>query len=349
MAQMVFDLVDTRELIATVREIIEREEENRLRAYLPNRSVEDIDYRVVKAERANRAASIRAFDAPAQHGRRPGATERRGSLPPISEILDVSEMERYRFRRLSGDVGDRIREAILNDAGLTAMAVANRVEMLRGEALSDGQIAIDEGGVIQTIDYEFETDLVVTASTAWSDHANADVLGDMRSWIEAYNDHGNDGAGVAVTSSNTISDMLQNEAIRALVYGSQGPDAAFVAEGQLNQLLQAHGLPPVTAYDRKVEDADGNDTRVIGQDTMLYLPGTGDAARALGETQWGLAEEAVQMAEARQIDPDDAPGLVTVTLRQDHPLLLQTLSTAIALPVINDPKRVLTADVSGGA
>lgn len=343
--QLVYDLVDTPELIATVRAIIERETQNRLRQYLPFRNVADIDYRFVQANRANHAASIRAFDTPAQRGRRPGATEKRGSLPAISEILDLTESERLRLRRLAGgSLGNLVRDNIFADAANAAQAVANRFELLRGEVLTTGQIVIDEGGVNQVIDYELPAELDVAAAVAWTDTVNADIIGDLFTWLEAYNDQGNDGAGVLVTSTRTRGLMLRNEGIQRLVYGPNAGGQIVTIEG-LNQVLQAHGLPPVVTYDRKVEDAAGVEQRVIAEDRLLFLPGTGDAGRRLGETQMGVTEEAVTLAEARQISVDDAPGIVAVNLKQDHPVLTATLATAIGVPVLQNPNRLLTADV----
>lgn len=341
----IFDLVDTQELIATVREVIERESVNQLRAFLPYRSVEDIDYRFFRGERTNHAARVRAFDTPAQRGRRPGASERRGSLPAISEMLDLTESERIRLRRLAGgDVADIIRDNVFNDAAITAMAVANRLELLRGEVLSTGQIVIDEGGVLQTIDYEVPAELQVAAATPWTDTANADIIDDLFTWDEARKDHGNGDAGAMITSTRVRNLALRNEGIQRLVYGANNVGQLVTVE-QLNQVLAAHGLPPFVTYDRKVEDATGTEQRVIAEDMLIMVPGAGDAARRLGETQMGVTEEALAAVDARAIAVDDAPGLVAVTLQQDHPVLTATLSTCIGLPVLQQPDKVLQADV----
>lgn len=341
----IYDLVDTRELIATVREVIERETENQLRAFLPYRNVEDIDYRFVRVNRTNHAAQIRAFDTPAQRGRRPGASERRGSLPSISEILDLSESERIRLRRIAGgDVGDIIAENVFSDAATAAMAVANRLELLRGEVLATGQIAIDEGGVLQTINYEVPAQLQVAAAVAWTDTANADIIGDLFTWDEAYKDHGNNSAGAFITSTRVRNLALRNAGIQRLVYGGNNVGQLVTVE-QLNQVLAAHGLPTMVTYDRKVEDATGTEQRVIAEDMLIFVPGAGDAARRLGETQMGVTEEAVAAVDARAIAIEEAPGLVAVNLQQDHPVLTATLATCIGLPVLQQPDKVLQADV----
>lgn len=339
--RIVYDIVDTRQLTAVIRQFPFGE--NRLQAFLPNRSVEDIDYRFLTGRRTNRAATVRAFDTPARIGSRPGATERRGTLPSISEMLPLSESERLRLRRLTGTEGDLVRQAIYDDAFTAASAVANRIELLRGEALATGRIVIDENGVQQEIDYGQPADLRVSASTAWSDPA-ADILGDLLTWIEAFNDHGNDGAGTLLVSQRVLGLMLRNEAIRGLV--QTGPNApAIVSIDALNQTLVAHGLPPVAVYNRRVEDANGNAVRVIPEGTLLMLPDTTDGQGRLGETQLGVPEEAVAAVNARAIPREDAPGLIAVTLQQDHPVLTATLVTSIALPVIDQPERFLSATV----
>lgn len=338
--RLVYDIVPPRLLTATIRQFPFGE--NRLQAFLPNRPVEDIDYRFTSGRRANRAARVRAFDTPAQIGRRAGLTESRGSLPSISDMLPLSESEHLRLRRLTGTEGDLIRQGIFDDAYQAASAVANRIELLRGEALATGEIVIDEGGVQQAIDYGQPGDLQVAASTPWDDSA-ADILGDLLNWLEAYNDHGNDGAGTILTSTRIINLMLRNAEIRQLVHGSNGPQ--IVSIDALNGTLQAHGLPPVAAYNRRVHDANGEAVRVISEDTLLFLPDTEDGQGRLGETQLGVPEEAVQAVQAQQMAREDAPGLIAVTLRQDHPVLTATLVTSIALPVIEQPDRFLSAGV----
>jgi hypothetical protein len=349
--RILYDLVDTRELTVTARAVLERERQNRLRQYLPFRNVTDIDYRFLQINRANHAASIRAFDTPAQRGRRPGGSERRGSLPAISEIIDLTESESLRLRRLVGDqngLAGVVRENIFADAAIAAQSVANRLELLRGEVLSTGQISIDEGGVVQVIDYELPAELNVAAPVAWTDTVNADIIGDLFGWLEAYNDQGNDGAGVIVTSTRVLGLMVRNEGIQRIAYGPNASDRIVTPEA-LNQVLGAYGLPPVATYDRKVQDAAGVEQRVVAEDRLLFLPGTDDGGRRLGETQMGVTEEAVNAANegpaARRIPIDEAPGLVAVTLKQDHPSLTATLATGIGLPVLQSPKRLLTADV----
>lgn len=342
----IYDLVDVDELTLVGRGVLEREVTNRLAAYLPFRSVTDIDWKTFKVGRANRAASIRAFDTPAQRGRRPAASTKRGSLPAVSELLDLTESETLRLRRLAGgELGNAIADNVFNDAVLCAQAVANRYELLRGEVLATGQIVIDEGGVDQAIDYEVPDDLIVTAAAGW-DTEDAEPFTDLLSWFEAYNDHGNDGVGVLLTSTRVRGLMLRDPSIRALVRGvGPGVPTSPLTPAELDAELSRQGLPPIATYDRKVEDAEGDLHRVIPQGQVMFLPGTGDAAGRLGETQMGVTEEAVNAVEAREISVDDAPGLIVLPLRQDHPPVTSVLATSIGLPVLSEPERLLTASV----
>lgn len=333
----VFDLVDTRELVATIRSL--EFGRNELQRYLPNSEVVDIDFRLIRLDRLNRAAPIRAFDTPAPRGRRPGATEMRGALPPISEILDLTESERLRLRRLvgGGDVGDLIAEAIFNDAALSAAAVANRLELLRGEAMWSGMIVIDENGVAQAVDYEIPALNKVAAPIAWT-ATNADIVNDFFTWQEQYVDEAGDGAVEALMSTRARSLALRNAGVRDLV-GTSAPQATPQA---LNDVLEANGLPRIRVYDRKVEDATGVVQRVIPEDRVIFLPGDDNR---IGETQLGVTEEAVTLVNARELDLEDAPGLVAVTMVSDEPVRTSTKVAGIGLPVIDQPNRILTADV----
>lgn len=346
--RLVFDLVDTRALIQVARER-QIDTDGTLAEWLPSVNVADVQYRVVEVGRNNRAAAIRAFDTPAQIAARPGATERRGGLPAISHMLPLSESERMRLRRLAGIAAadDEVENAIFNDADIVTQNVNNRVELLRGEALSTGQNVINEGHVRQTVQHGIPGGNLVAAATAWTDPA-ADIYGDLSTWQELYVDSDGEEAGVILTSRRVLGLMLRNETIRQMI----GNNTGTVADpGTLNNALAARGLPTIRTYDRKVEDAAGVAQRVIAQNRLLLLPtGGGDAGtdgRAIGETQFGITEEAGLLAGANppQIDAEEAPGLVAVTLVQDHPVLTATLGTAIALPVIGRPKAVVSATV----
>lgn len=342
MAQMVYDITDTRELTVTVREL-EANQDDQLRPFLPSRSVEDLDYRIIEIDPTNRIAPVRAFDTPAPTGVRPGARERRGSLPPISIQYPLTEAERHAVRRLYGVEGDAVARNVYNDAATGTRNITNRLELLRGEAMSTGQIVIDENEVNQAIDYGLPADNQQTAPTAWNTtdadgNYTADVLGNLLNWNEIYP---GDGAGVMLTSKRVRSLMLQNQGIRDLLHVPSSLPS--VPQGQLGQVLDMFGLPSLQVYDRTVEDASGNEVRVIPENKVIFLPGQG--SQRIGETQFGLTEEAVSLAQSRVLAAAEAPGLVAVTLRSDDPVMTSTKVAAIGLPVIQRPRYVLYADV----
>ncbi|WP_108665154.1 major capsid protein [Euzebya rosea] len=339
---LVTNLVPLDVLTATIREL--EFGENELQAYLPNVMVEDVDYRFAEVSRSNRAARIRAYDAPPEVGKRPGVTERRGGLPPISEIYPLTESERVRLRRMRGGALDVIRRSVYTDSALGTSAIANRVEMLRGEALSTGEVVIDEGGVTVTIDFGVPSGSKKTAATAWTTVTGNDILTEELGWLAAYRLAAGGAPGEAVTSFQALSLMLRNAAVREqLSVGGTVP--SIVTPSQLNDFRRSHGLPPIRVYDRQVEDADGNLQRVIAENKLVYLPGSGetDPSRRVGETQWGVTEESAELAERQIIDADDAPGVVAVTLKDDLTSTTYTKVSGIALPVIKQPRKILTA------
>jgi len=167
----IYDLMDFAELTAYARE---RVNDNRGRSllaqFLPDEYRASIEYRTIQARRANRAASIRAFDTPAQIGRRGTLKDVRGKLPPISQILPLSESEQITLRQIYGgpnaDVAEVLEDAVFNDVDNVVTSVYNRIELLRGEVLSTGTILIPE--LQQEVDYGVDPLNIVAAATMLS-------------------------------------------------------------------------------------------------------------------------------------------------------------------------------------
>src|SRR5690606_21089403 len=129
------------------------------------------------------------YDTPARIGRRPGVTDRRGSLPPISEILPLSESERIRLRRLRGGAADTIRQSVYADAAIGAAAVADRVGLLRGAAPSAGQVNIDARGVTRVVHCGLPVDHLETAADDWTNVSTANILEELLGWRQTYIDN----------------------------------------------------------------------------------------------------------------------------------------------------------------
>ena len=341
---LVLDLVDPQELQGYVRGLQIEEERNRftLSNYLPNENIDEIEYRVTRGSlRDADAATIRAWDTESPIASRQGLERIMGELPPISRKIRLGEEERLRRQALERGDNSAMVDAIYDDAGQMARAVLARVEMLRGEALFNASLTINENGVQQTVTFGRVAGHTVTAGTLWSTVATADPVADMRSWVQTYVDTNGVPPAYALGSTAILGYLMRNAAIRSLATTASGVPALVTME-TVNSVFAAFGLPPVIPYDTNVRVA-GASQRVTPVNKIVFMP---PANEPLGATFFGTTAESLELVEARAIQNDQAPGMVATILKMDDPVSTWTKVGAIALPVLINPDLTLTATVA---
>lgn len=330
------DLVDPAELIDVVRQL--DFPRFQLGALFPDDIRNAIDYSYISgAAETVRAAPYRAYDAEAPIGSRPGLQRTVGALPPISQKIILTEGDRLMLEGLfSGNNSqqDRLIQAIFNDAARQVRSVQARVELARGDALTDGIVTINENGQQFTVDFGVPVAHKETAAVVWS-NPTADIIGEITAWVETYVDTNGVPPARAFTSTSVIGAMLRNDDIRASL--------ALPSRTELNAFLTASDLPAVEPYDVQVETSAGVKTRVLPADRFVMVPGEGDGF--LGRTQYGTTAEAMELASEGLIDSEAAPGVVAVTWKTKDPVHIWTKGAAIALPLITNPNLLFTADV----
>lgn len=344
---LIYDLADPQELLGFTRGVQQELETNQfvLSQFLPNDNIDDIEYRFTSGSLQDQnAAVVRAWDTESPIGNRQGIARKMGELPPISKKMAVGEEERLRLRQLerNGDATEIV-NAIYNDAANLARSVSARIEMFRGEALETGQIAIDENGVVQTIDFARDPAMEPAALAGvdkWDDYADSDPIANLTAWVEAYVDLNGTAPALGLTSRKIINHLLRNDKVRTHL-GSLAGTPALVTNDQLRSVLAAFDLPPLVPYDVSVR-VDGAQTRVISDDKVILLP---PATEPLGRTFLGTTAEAIELAGAAQIATDQAPGMVSVVEKTFDPVKTWTKVAAIALPVLVNPNLTLVADV----
>lgn len=337
------DLVNPADLIGVVRAL--RLPQFTLGNFFPTDTRESVDYSFVRSNADSlQAAPVRAFDAESPIGTRPGVSKTQGSLPPISQKIPMTEGERLMMEALFRDNDtsrNRVAQEVFNDAARMVRSVQARVELARGDALTDGIITFAENGVNFVLDFGVPAVHKVAAATAWSDPA-ADIINDLRTWVQVYVDTNGAPPERAITSTRVVSYMLRNTGIRQLLAGFASTPGIVTRE-QLASILEAFGLPSIETYDVKVYDAAGDKVRVIPDDRFIMLPGGGDV---LGQTQYGVTAEALELAGEGLIDAPDTPGIVAVNWKTKDPVQIWTKAAAVALPVIINPDLLFTADVA---
>lgn len=342
------DYINPADLTGYVRAALADREANQfsLNRFLPNRLVDDLTYRFLRGGAGlTEAATFRAYDAESSIAGRVGVERVTGELPPISRKIRMGEYDSLRQRRLDG----AIRGQIMSDAVNMVRSVAARIELARGEALATGAVSIAEDGLVVEADFGRDPSHTVGSATPWSDDQNAQILSELITWRDKYEDTNGVAPGTILTSRKVLARMLRNAEIRKLAATVAGTPT-LVPQAALQQTLQAYGLPPVQTYDAKVS-VGGSAQRVIDEDLLLMLPPAVDADAwedtELGATFWGTTAEALD--PSFQIEESEAPGIVAGSYRTEDPVAVWTKAAAISLPVLANPDLSLAADTEAGS
>lgn len=315
-----------------------------LNRILPDRVLNRNTVDLSELTRTNRTARFRAFDARLHVSERDVVATKQVKLPPLSSSVSVGEFERLQleFARLGGTNQAAIVDAIYDDATNLTREVRARMEQARGDVLTDGKFTLaGEGNLTMEADFGVPGNHIVAPATPWSTVASATVIADLTAWVNVYiATNGSRPVGMML-STRVMNFMLQNAEIRTLAASLAG-SPGLVTRPALDAALSAFGLPPVSlVYDSNV-DVDGVTTKVIPDDRVILF------GENVGYTAWGITATALELAQAAETDLSfaDAPGITGVVIKEGPPFRQFTYVDAVGMPVLENPRRLLVADVA---
>lgn len=336
------DIIDPATLTGYARASLADYEASRgtLAQFLPNRIVPDIVARFVKGQTGLiDVADFRAFDAEPTIGKGQSGQRVTLELPAIGRNIPVSEYNQLRLRNAGGSDAAAL-QSILTTTNLVVRSVADAIERLRGTVLQTGVATITG---FSADDFGRSGGHSVSAGTVWST-STADALADLTSWSDTYTNDNGVAPGAILTSTRVLRAMANlDQFANQLVNGVSRP--ATVQDVQ--DVVQAAGLPPIMTYDRRVSVA-GSATKVLSDDRLFLLPApveTDDfAGTELGGTFWG---QTLTSADSNWgIEDAEQPGLVAGVYRNPKPpMLVEVISDAIAMPVLANADLSFVADV----
>lgn len=341
------DYVDPIELTGFVREVPEPSALT-LNQFLPDKLIGNVEAAIDKLTRTNRAAKFRSWDTESPIAQRDSFQRSKIKLPPISEKLPIAEQEHLMLEtvRTGGDNRNAYVSAIYDDATILVGNIRRRMELARGDTLTDGIFTLaGENGLTLQADFGVPAGNKVTAGVLWSAHSTASPLTNIKTWTDAYLDLNGEKPGKIVTSNAVMNNLLLIDEIRDLfnrgVTLTGGPN--LLTPVQLNQVFQAYGIPPIFTYDTKI-NVDGSNVRVIPDDRFIMLP---ENAEDLGHTAWGITAESLVLATGQNpgLSFTDLPGLVGVTMKDGDPVQTWTKVAGVGMPLLTNPNLLFVADV----
>lgn len=320
--------------------------DHKLSAFLPDKNITDTRVEFASAARVNRTAQFRAFDGNIPQLERDSVETRQVDLLPMSIQGGKGELERLSLERVRQNGGSlaAITQAIYDDLEISVRSIRNRVEVARGEVLSTGKMTLaGENGLYLTADFQVPAEHFVTASTPWSTVDTATVVQDLTTWVEAYTVANGFAPGGMIVSRKTVGYLQRNAEFRTLMSSIVG-SPTVIGRSAVDALLSDYALPPIVEVYDTVIEVEGVQKRVIPEDKVILLPPGG---AGLGYVAWGITATAMELLGAAQSDLSftDAPGLAGVVIKTGPPFKESTLVDSLLLPVIEQPKALMVADV----
>ena len=352
------DAIEPDELTGYARAALEDQPSNaaQLAAWLPNQTNNGLTYRTnIGAAGLLDVAEFRAFGAEPTTGRREGGAYSEGSLPPLARQYLLDEFDQYVAR----DADDaEIRSALLRDGARIAGDMSRLMEVCRADAIFTGKVTIAEGGQGVEVDFHRPESATRVAPEAWND-PESEVLEPLRDTLEAYRDQAGEDAGAFLLNEKIVRALVQNTEIRTYILGPNAASAQRVRRADVLEFLADEGVPAFYYNEaratRLTRNAAGEVTgratgRITPENVIAILPAPGaqnvlgeELGGPLGTTMWGRTLESGM--------PDyglagDEPGIVVASfIERKTPVHVNTIGSAIALPVLANPQATMTYQV----
>ncbi|WP_211438927.1 major capsid protein [Corynebacterium glutamicum] len=310
------------------------EELNPLASVLPAQTVFGQSIDILKGGNGfNEVAEFRAYDSEVTFGDAGEDIEEvTVKLPALGQQSRISELDQLKV------IGSGNRQ-LLEDMRLKAaknrgVAVAERMELARGQVLQTGKATINENRFKKEIDFDRDPSMTVTAGTAWG---TGTPLTDIDNWVAAYTDLNGYKPERFILSTAGHLALKKNPEVIASIHGDNS--AKRVTNAQLNEFLAEEGLPTAVVYDKQVRKA-GQQVRIIGENVAIFVP---PASADAGVTAWGTTLESLEADYA--IAEGERPGIVVAALKSRNPIGIYAHAAAIGLPVLKNANAFMAATV----
>jgi len=312
--------------------------------FFPENTTNELKYKLVKgAAGAPVLANVHAYGVEADQASREGAYVDEGSIPVIKRKIPLDGDTLVQLNRQGlGDL-EAVKDTIFGDLDSMVAAVKARVEKMKMEALSNGEITITGEKVQAEVDYRVPADHqeTLTSTDLWSDTSNSNPIENIQTWANTVTSNTGVELTRAVTSNTVASNMLQNSTVRQMIFGDNG-GSRVITLNDVNQLLERMGLPTIATYNvqgrTQAKDGTYTSVRMFPENKFVMLPDG-----ALGEQLFGPTEETLL---DDNLEATDAPGIYAVTYKSSKdPVEIVTKAAATSIPTFERADEVFQATV----
>lgn len=293
------------------------------------------------------ALKTSAYDSKVTKRDREGFELNSAKMPFFKEAMDIDEEMLERLRELmytnNSQVIDRILSKIFNDQIKLIDAAYERLEVMRMQALTTGQINLEGNGTEYTFDFLMPEDNKKTVKVSWSD-PNADIIKDIED-VKLYMR----GNGVIlkyiICNSAVISNIMSNTKIKNSIYVLGNGNVDITLGSAIKYIEGATGLSIIVQDNVYAEGSGTNITykKYFADDVAVFIPdGT------LGQTHFGVTpEEQLANSEPGKLDVQVInDGITLSTYSTIDPVATTNKVSMVALPSFDRADEVVILDLS---
>ena len=316
------EIVQPAELTAFSRVAAENIDGGALAAILPNIYQDEVKFSWLVNEVLSELAQFGEFDTESPIGGKGRAKEQTIRLIPVSLKKRLSEYEQVTDP-------ERVRQLADDRAVEVVVAILNRLNKARAEALVTGKLELAENRVIQTVDFGRKASHTLTAAKLWS-ATGADPVADLRAWFDLVAEDSGVMPDRIVTSTRVLSTIGGLLAKAGYVTGN----APIVSQSVVTEVLANFGLPAIQVDESKI-----GGVRLLPDDRVVIAAAGGVA----GGTVFAPTVESTDPRYA--LAQGDRSGIVAGLYREDDPPVAWVMGKAVALPILANPDTTLAAKV----
>ena len=340
----IFDLMQSQELTAYWEELIQDEAPYPGEELFPDDKKRGISLKWLKGAKGLPVVlKTSAFDVHAIPRARIGFEKLTAEMPYFKESTYIDEELRQELNLVLETGNQAYIDSVMNkifddETRLLRGARASR-ERMRMMALTTGVISMAANG--QSFSFDYGVSHKGNAAVAWSDHANADPIEDIRVAKEQIQDETGAVLTRAMCDGATWRDIRNNEKIKKAIFVLTN-GAGAISDKQLRQYIMDELELEVVVNDKRYKDENEQTAKFMPANTFVMFPDG-----ALGKTWFGTtpAESDLMSGSVANVSITDT-GVAVTTVQKADPVQVETIVSMICLPSFEAADQVYIMDTT---
>ena len=342
----IFDLVQAPELTAYWETLSQDEAPYPCEELFPDDKKRGLQLSWIKGSRGLPVVlKTSAFDANAIPRPRIGFDKLVTEMPYFKESTYIDEELRQELNMVleTGNQAyiDSVMSHVFDDETNLLRGARAARERMRMMALTTGVVSMSNNG--QSFSYDYGVTHKSDVDVAWSTHAAADPIEDIRVAMEAIADDTGATITRAMCDGATWRDIRNNEALAKKIFVLSNGVGAVTDRALREYLLEELGIE-VMINDKRYVNESGVTTKFMPANTFVMFPDG-----ALGRTWFGTtpAESDLMGGNAANVSITDT-GVAVVTHQVVDPVNVETIVSQICLPSFEAADQVYILDTTTG-